>query len=203
MPTAGRRRIFIGLRPPAEVARELHARCAEALSDRRLRAIDAGELHATLVFLGDVDGGILPSVTEALTREIASSRSIEARLAGFGAFPSARDARVVWAGVEEGDRAGAESGLHALYARVHACLADLRLAREPVESTLAWKPHVTLARLKRAGREPFDATDVVAELARASAPLAWTIDSVCVFESDLQRERGERYPVLARLPLSS
>ncbi len=131
---------------------------------------------------------------------MAETAPIESVVEGFGAFPRASDARVIWAGVRE--RLEPASGLHALYLRVHGALDGLGLALEPAQARSTWQAHVTLARRQRAQRARLDAREPIAELERAWRAVDWRVDSLCLFESDRARARGSRYPVLARIPLN-
>src|SRR5687767_3279377 len=62
--------------------------------------------HLTLKFIGEVDEQLLAKIKEQLARVSAAPAAI--RFRGIGFFPTARSARVFWAGVE------ADSNLAAL-----------------------------------------------------------------------------------------
>ena len=99
--------------------------------------IDAENMHITLRFFGDIDNRTADDLADALAE--AQAEPLRLSIQGIGAF-GGRDPRVLWAGVE------AEPELEALYR------ANERAARtagiEP--EGRAFKPHVTLARLRRA-----------------------------------------------------
>jgi 2'-5' RNA ligase len=141
--------------------------------------------HVTLQFLGnhaDID-----AVAAAL-HDLAVHAG-DVRIGGAGAFPSERRARVLWAGIAQGD-----SLLVQLAAAVGALLAPL--GHEP--EARAYRPHLTLARWKA----PTDVRPVVASLQACDFGDAWRVDEVVVYESVLGRG-GAQYVARAVVPLSS
>ena len=125
-------RLFAGIEIPDEVRAEL-ARLRQPLPGAKW--IDAADFHITLRFAGDIE--------KPVARELAAGLAeieldlFELRLAGLGAF-GGNDPRVVYAGVEKSD---------VLAALARACERAARHAGLPPE-TRAYKPHVTLARLR-------------------------------------------------------
>ncbi|WP_456475473.1 RNA 2',3'-cyclic phosphodiesterase [Candidatus Pyrohabitans sp.] len=96
-------------------------------------------LHITLKFLGEIPEARVEEVHSAMKRAFASSTSFNFSIKGVGAFPSARRARVVWAGVSEGS-----AELVELQLKLEKEL--LRLGFPPEKR--AFVPHITLARVK-------------------------------------------------------
>jgi 2'-5' RNA ligase len=134
-------RTFVAIRCGEEVAASLRRAAGKlARIDDRLKAGAAEDLHLTVQFLGDTREEDLMPVSRALAEAAAASRPVEARYVGLGAFPEARRARVVWAGVVE-EPAGT---LRALARDVGE---RLRLLGFPPEAR-DWSAHVTLARVK-------------------------------------------------------
>lgn len=107
-------------------------------SGSRLSVPRAEGVHITIKFLGDVQEDRMDRILTIL-REAASSHSrFEAKVRGTGAFPSPRNPRVLWVGIEDGGAMGrlAES--------VDKNLAEMGFEREKRPFT----PHVTVARVK-------------------------------------------------------
>ncbi|MGC8970096.1 MAG: RNA 2',3'-cyclic phosphodiesterase [Conexivisphaera sp.] len=112
----------------------------------RVKPVEEENLHLTLKFIGEVEEERLQRIREAL-RGVRYHR-FTATLRGLGAFPSPRNPRVIWIGVEEGER-------------------ELRELRESVEEALrglvprdeeGFTAHLTIARVKgpaRGGTELF------------------------------------------------
>ena len=96
-------------------------------------------VHLTLKFLGEVPEGEIEQIGAALRKVCADRTPFDASLSSFGAFPSARRARVVWAGTG----AGSEE-LRALTADVEAAFEPLGFGRED----RAFVPHATLGRVR-------------------------------------------------------
>lgn len=93
-------RLFVGLLPPQPVRDEL----VRALEPHReewpqLRWLNPAGWHVTLSFLGEVPDRVLPELETRLARATSRHASMTLSLAGAGAFPSARRARIFLAGV--------------------------------------------------------------------------------------------------------
>ena len=96
--------------------------------------------HLTLKFLGEVDEALIPALQGRLQQAAAASGAFEIAVEGLGTFGDRKRPRVVWAGIHE--RTGA---LDALQAGVEGA-AD----SEGIEAEARpFRPHLTLARLKR------------------------------------------------------
>ena len=96
-------------------------------------------VHLTLKFLGDIDAGSVPTISEALDRCAASAAPFDLFLEGVGVFPNARRPRVIWIGL-----GGALEPLLALQQSVERELEELGFASERRPFT----PHLTLGRVR-------------------------------------------------------
>lgn len=132
-------RLFVAVFPPPEVREEASSTARHMLSDDRIRWSRSENVHLTLKFLGDVDEESLNDLRAILEDACAGDAPFEARLAGLGAFPSARRARIIWAGIG----AGLEQ-LRSLAAGVDVALSSLGFERE----TRPYEPHLTLGRVR-------------------------------------------------------
>lgn len=132
-------RTFVAVFPPLDV-REALARAARELPVAgQVRWARPENVHITLKFLGEVGEEDLARVAEKLKPVSGRHGPFEAVVSGFGAFPSAGRARILWAGIGEGaDRLGA------LARDVESSLGPLGFARE----TRPYKPHLTLGRAR-------------------------------------------------------
>lgn len=95
------------------------------------------QVHLTLRFIGNVDGGMFDDVRYALARA-GNGDAFDLQLSGVGNFGEGRRARAIWVGLLE------SAPLTALQARIESVL--VRAGLEPEQRK--FKPHVTLARLK-------------------------------------------------------
>jgi 2'-5' RNA ligase len=98
-------------------------------------------LHATLRFVGDVEGARLRDLYAALDDVEAPPMTLE--IAGVGVFPPRGEAKVIWVGFAD-DRAVVD-----LQRRIER--AVVRAGFEP--ESRKYTAHVTLARLKGASRD--------------------------------------------------
>ena len=101
----------------------------------------AEKLHLTLKFLGDIDENQLAKLIEAIEDATRQIPDFKLRISNTGVFPSKRNARVLWLGVED----EAES-LQKLNNILEAECAKRGLAKEKRN----FKAHLTVARLREA-----------------------------------------------------
>ena len=127
-------RLFAAIAIPEELGTTLLPR-QDRLPGARWRPLEA--LHITLRFIGDVPENLAGDMDAELTT--VGGGPLELTLAGVGAFGEGADIHAVWAGVEENE------GLKRL---ARACEIAARRAGVKAE-TRAYKPHVTLAYLRR------------------------------------------------------
>jgi 2'-5' RNA ligase len=186
-------RLFVAVVPPPEVAAELDGRTAAlrpAWPGLRWTGPDAW--HITLAFLGDVREQVLPELGVRLERAAGRHPVLELAVAGAGAFPAARRARVVWAGV-----AADGAALRSVAASVAA--GARRAGAPPADENRRYKPHITLARLT----EPTDVRSLTGELADLDGS-RWAAGRIHLIRSH-QPAPGAgsrpRYEVLASWPL--
>jgi RNA 2',3'-cyclic 3'-phosphodiesterase len=152
--------------------------------DRAVRWVRPEQIHLTLKFLGDVPDGQVMQVCRALDG-LAAHEAFEFQIDGIGTFGPPRSPRVVWVGVRMPNSSLAEVQ--------EACEKGLAELGFPSEGR-AFKPHLTLGRVKdpRAGREVSEAVSNVQ--AQASGPLVQRAGQVILFESILRPE-GPQYIV--------
>jgi RNA 2',3'-cyclic 3'-phosphodiesterase len=180
-------RLFVAIVPPAAVLGELADAVAPLRAARpELRWTTEADWHLTLAFLGEAADRVLPDLSIRLERAAARHPVRELVISGGGAFPGARRARVVWAGIEPG------VDLAPLAASVAA--GARRAGAPPPDEGRRYRAHLTLARCR-------DQANVV-ELTSALAGFAgspWTADFIRLIRSNPGRE--PRYEDLGQWPL--
>lgn len=178
-------RLFVAVDLPEDV-RELVDRGVEPIRDRypQARWVPVRNQHVTVKFLGATWPRLVEGVLATVGSVAARHRPFETRVAGLGAFPSARRARVLWAGLE--DPAGR---LAAIAADLDAALAG---AFPPDKRPFA--PHLTVARFE----PPVRLEEDLGEMGVESHPfeVAWLV----VYHSHLQRP-APVYEAIATFPL--
>jgi len=175
-------RVFVAVFPPPKV-REALVEAARALPTNAFRLTASQRVHLTLKFLGEVPPEDLPRASSALERIGQRGEPFDATISGFGAFPSAPRARILWAGIGQG-----AEGFRVLSRAVEDLLEPEGFAREDKP----FVPHLTLGRSRRP--VPFD-------LDAASLPrLGFSVGALDLVESR-QGASGVTYSVLERYPL--
>jgi RNA 2',3'-cyclic 3'-phosphodiesterase len=127
------KRLFVAISPPQDVCRDI-AELARTVPGGR--PVVPEQIHLTLKFIGEVEGGKLLDIREALAEISRPTFSLSLR--GVGVFPPRGMPRVVWAGiepVEEVDR---------LRRDIEKTLFAAGIPKEKQK----FAPHLTLARLK-------------------------------------------------------
>ena len=176
-------RLFAALPVPIDIAEGL-ARRQQGLPGARWSPLD--QLHVTLRFFGEVEetrAADLDAELAALTAD-----SFEVALQGAGAFGDIARMRAVWAGVEE------SAALRHLAGK---CVAIARRCGVKGE-TKPYKPHVTLAYLRRTPQDRAAAWVQGHNLLR-SPP--WRATAFGLYSSWLSPE-GSRYELERSYPLA-
>lgn len=111
------------------------------LDDRAIKWVKAGSMHLTLKFLGDVDDRDIPSVCNALNQVTSQFDPFDFEIANCGCFPPKGAARILWAGINEG-----QEDLKALAEAIDMAYNELGFTLE----NKPYRAHLTLARIKQA-----------------------------------------------------
>jgi 2'-5' RNA ligase len=132
-------RAFVAVFPPPEVRRALVDAARELRMVGEVRWARPENVHLTLKFLGNVSKDDLTRVSEALEPVRGRHEPFKAEPSGFGAFPSARKARILWVSIGEGS-----APLSALAKDVDVSLEPMGFGREG----RSYIPHLTLGRAR-------------------------------------------------------
>ena len=165
--------------------------------ERLLRSVPVGfspasleQLHLTLLFLGERPDEELSVWKQALASSAAGINPFQISLLALGGFPSSKDPRVVWAGIEE--RSGQ---LKEIVSRLRT---SSRAAGCKVEDR-EYTPHLTIGRNKMAK----NATSLRLFIEREKVPgHRETIDGISLFEST-PTPTGHRYAILSTAGLAA
>ena len=136
-------RLFIAVFPPPETQNAAY-RAADPLRPGHdaVSWVKKENLHYTMRFLGEVDDAAAAQAAAAMREAAASHAKFAATLGGFGAFPSAKRARVLWIGMLQG----------ADLMRLLAGTLDGSLEKHGFEpSDERFEPHLTLGRVRVPG----------------------------------------------------
>jgi RNA 2',3'-cyclic 3'-phosphodiesterase len=96
-------RIFFAVPLPDSVKGKLAAlQCQLMQKTGVVKWVEKENMHLTLLFLGDVPPERLKTVIAGASKAAATAQPFLLEIKGLGAFPSQRNPRVLWAGVESG-----------------------------------------------------------------------------------------------------
>lgn len=176
-------RLFIGLPLPQSYQDSLGELQAKLKRLVRVRHgwTRQGTWHLTLKFLGEVAEDRVAGLGTALAGIDWQAFDLQAGGAGF--FPNPSRPRVLWAGLAKGAAACRE-----LAEAVELVCVDQGF--KPEERPFS--PHLTIARIKDAGREPWR------EVLAAAADWVWpeaVMDRVVLWRSDLRPEGPVHTPL--------
>jgi RNA 2',3'-cyclic 3'-phosphodiesterase len=155
---------------------DMMAKAADMLRAGGVRSgiVKPENMHLTLRFMGEVDTATVNTVTGLLQHVCADMEPFRLLVGGLGAFPNWKRPSAVWIGVSPPD-----GPLERVQASVEEACRSAGLAPE----TRAFKPHVTLARIK----DPSVTGRVLAcrDALEALGTCVFTAQGVTVFESML------------------
>jgi 2'-5' RNA ligase len=166
-----------------EVQRELKR------ADADVRWVRPESIHLTLKFLGSVSGGELEKLGGSIAPIISSWVPFEVHLHGVGCFPSSRNPRIVWVGIEQGS---AEAS--SLQTAVENRAAEVGFPPE----TRPFKPHLTLGRIRSSKGKASLAQGV--ENLRDVEIGSYPVNEVYLFKSEL-KPSGAIYTKLQTFPM--
>lgn len=186
----------MAVNPPSQLRQDLDTRLDAVRSRVRIAWTRPQSWHLTLMFLGEWPAERLPGLGAALRTAVGGHRPFVVRPGGVGAFPDLQRPRVLFLHLGNDDPSGGGDPLAQL-------AADVRRAvdaswREGPQDHKPFRPHLTLARVKR----PPAAGELAAlrSLELGTFP-GFEVATVELMASELRRE-GARYSVMETLRLA-
>ena len=147
-------------------------------------------IHITLKFLGEISESQVELVRDKLAPIRVPHRAFNLTIHGSGFFPSQKNPRVVWIGLDH-DK---ERSLFTIHQWVEDVLETINFQREKRR----FSPHVTLGRIKHPG----NLTKLISYLeTNPFEPVSFAIDSVNLMRSILKPD-GAKYSVIESYPLT-
>ena len=175
-------RLFIAIFPPADVQMAAyHAADPLRTSRDAVAWVKRDNLHYTMRFLGECEPGAVERASAAMREAAVTRARFGASVGGFGAFPNAKRARVLWLGTLQ----GAEPMRH-LASALEASLVQHGF--EPAEQP--FEPHLTVGRV----RTPGDWTSRLLDVPTVES--RFQVDRLRLVKSTLD-PGGSRYEPLA------
>jgi 2'-5' RNA ligase len=176
-------RTFVAVFPPPEVREALYNAAQNLPTSRDFRLVGQEKVHLTLKFLGDIAENDLDKIKQALQPIRERHDPFEVSTSNFGAFPSARKARILWAGLEEGSEQ-----LRTVAENVENLLEPAGFERE----NRPYVPHLTLGRT-RSRRTTLDTSEI------SPPTLRFTVSGVDLVKST-PGKNGVIYSTIATYP---
>ena len=176
-------RLFVAVELPASVKQHL---LLLGCGVPGARWLDENQMHLTLRFIGEVDGGTMTDITSALAE--IEAEPFDVTLCGAGHFPPRGVPQTLWVGVEH------NPSLLALRNRIETALSRAGIERDHRK----YFPHVALARLKGANTSRV-AQFLTQHTMFSTEPFA--VDAYCLYSSVLRAE-GAIHRIEAGYPLT-
>ncbi|MDP1809109.1 MAG: RNA 2',3'-cyclic phosphodiesterase [Actinomycetota bacterium] len=180
------KRLFVAI----ELSPQVKAIAAEAKAlleqdGKEARWVAPDNVHLTLRFLGDCPDEQVEPIIASLRQALTDRVVFHCETTSFGTFPGGKQARILWLGVE------AVPELMQLYDYVSSALHDLGFDPEK----RPFRPHLTLARLKRPRLIDIGFTD-----SKIDAKQLINVEAVTLFAAHLAAT-GAVYESLAKIDL--
>lgn len=177
-------RTFLAL--PLEIQKSLKTTCSklqDQFSSEKLRWVRHENMHLTIRFFGDVEEKQLGELADTLSAALGVVPSGEICIKGLGTFENRSSYNVLWAGIEDPEP------LREIKSITDEALKEI----QPVKIHRNYRPHLTLARMKRI----YERERLLDEIARYEATDFGTykLDRLVLFQSIL----GEKGPVYKEL----
>jgi 2'-5' RNA ligase len=195
-------RLFIALKLPEAMQKRLSAvqQNLQPQTGSLVKWVEPKNMHLTLEFLGDTADSRVALLKEILQQTAAGCPALKLSLNGVGAFPHWRSPRVIWVGL-----AGDILPLEQLQKKLHQALLEQGFRLEHK----AFKPHLTLGRVKRRFQSKsaspananLDLEKMAAKQTGLLKPEVFTLKRVELMQSVLTRE-GPIYTALSSVALS-
>lgn len=185
-------RVFCAVELPAEVRARLEdhvRRLRREVPDVAASWSRVENIHLTLKFFGNIEVKRIEKISAAAERAVKEFSTFQIGVGETGVFPRPSRPQVLWIGVID------QSGrLSALQEKFESECAAEGFPRED----RAYKPHLTIARL----RKPEGSRRLgEAHLAMLFEPVEITVNEIVVFRSELS-SKGSRYTPLSRHQVS-
>lgn len=167
-------RTFVAIDIPQEIKMELDKLIAELRPHAPdIRWVRAANLHLTLRFLGDIPKDAVAGLAEEIGKNVAGFGTFHISLAGLGAFPNLKKARVIWVGGGQG-----QERLCELAPKVEKACVDCGFG----QADKPFSSHLTIGRVKfPKGHEKLVS---IIEAMSYESPI-FAVEQVTIFKSDL------------------
>lgn len=185
-------RTFIAIALPPEI-RDYLTGIQKELKQCRADAkwVQPENIHLTLKFLGERDEKKVEKIKEALQETAKDKNCFSIRLFNIGAFPKIDSPRVIWAGIDRGEKEAEEIAYE-----LEEKISRIGIPKEDKP----FSSHITIARIK----SPANRQNLVQGLKRFSQieGKEFKVDRITLYKSTLT-PKGPTYEVLKEATLKT
>jgi len=189
-------RVFIAVEIPLSIRQAIYDQTVSlrlTLGQELVRWVPIENVHLTLKFIGEISSSNVALLCDMLSTEAQAHPPFSIEIGGLGAFPNARQARVIWIGIHP------SPALTSLQRGIEA--AAVRLGYEA--DARPFSPHLTIGRI----RQPISIADqqkIRTALEKTTIGRLGTtnVTAIHLFKSDL-KPSGAEYTRLFSTPLGS
>ncbi len=187
-------RTFLAIDLPSEMHKTI-AQKQESLRRElpQINWVKSENLHITLKFLGDTPEGTIDELKQVVQQAVKNIAPFVITVRGFGVFPDKRAPRTIWTGID-----CEQSALEDLALQVESSVMSLGFPEEKK----AFRPHLTLARIKKDNLAIGQAIQKSGILTDPFIFGRLLVEQVTLFKSDL-RPTGSVYTKLWAVPLAN
>ena len=153
--------------------------------------VKSGNIHLTVVFMGDVEVNEIPAIKEEVGKVCLTYGAFGISLKGLGCFPHMRKPRIIWVGLD-GDLERMSLFRDALQERL--------IPFGIKEEKRRFEPHLTLGRFRRPKRMDSEGLELLSGNEDLTSPVC-PLKELVLFKSEL-KPGGARYTRLDVCPLS-
>lgn len=135
------KRLFIAIDLPFEIKEKLN-KCKEELAKYityGVKWVELENLHFTIRFLGETEENKIPDIQRIMDEVSCNFIPFSISFSEIGAFPSFKNPRVIWIGIENGKKE-----METLFRKLEDKIVKLGFLKEEREPS----PHLTLGRVK-------------------------------------------------------
>ncbi|MGZ4961383.1 MAG: RNA 2',3'-cyclic phosphodiesterase [Limisphaerales bacterium] len=180
-------RAFVAIHPSAKIVERLKDLRDELHNDLPDSAVRwSNQWHLTTQFLGAIDDARAAEYVAAIRKACAGTKPFALCCSGIGCFPTARQPRVIWAGLS-----GELEPLRMLKNALDQSLANLGYVPE----TRAFKPHLTIARVRQLNARQRQRMPKIVEQFHDTLFGEWRVARVELMQS-LLSPKGAQYKVV-------
>jgi len=159
-----------------------------------IKWVEPENIHLTLKFLGEIDDKKLAKVVEILKATAADGFEFYLRLASLGAFPNLNSPRVIWVGLDQGDKETKE-----IAETLEDKLAEIGIPEE----NRSFSSHITIGR-SRSGLNRIKLTPLLKDLSNIPGEenLRFKVTKITLYKSTLT-PKGPVYEALKEVSLKT